>query len=325
LKALQIAEVLGPDGVLLVDVPEPKPKGSELLIRVEAAGLSFPDLLQSKGMYQIKPDLPFIPGGELCGVVVRAPHDSEFVAGDAVVAISNAACAELAVAQPAATFHLPKGMSFVDGAALLTNYHTAIFGLKCRGRLAAGESVLVLGAGGGVGTAAIQVARALNASKIIGLVSSEVKSDAALKAGADHTVYSTSDWKREVLALTAGQGVDLAYDPVGGDAFSDAMRCLRIFGRLVVIGFASGVIPEVKTNRILLRNIDVIGSVLGIALQEDPGLQTLLHSELERMVELGQVRPIVGQVVPLERAADGYRLLEDRQAVGKVVIEIGST
>jgi NADPH:quinone reductase len=323
MKALQIAATTGADGVALVDIAEPARRGSQLLIGVEAASVSFPDLLQSKGLYQVQPDLPFVPGTEFAGVVRQVPEGSSFAVGDPVIAVGTGALAEVAVAEEANTFRLPGNLSFEEGAALILNYHTAIFALKWRAHMEAGQSLLVLGAGGGVGTATIHIAKAYGAGKVIGLVSSAPKADIARLAGADEVVCTSEDWKARVLDLTGG--VDLVLDPVGGTAFDEALRCLKPFGRLIVVGFASGVIPTVKLNRVLLRNIDVLGSVLGIAVLNDPRLTSQLHAELEVMVDQGRFRPLVGHTVALDRAADAYRLLDDREAVAKVVVKIGSS
>lgn len=320
MKALEIQTLTGPDGVAVVERPEPADDGKTVIVEVKAAGVSFPDLLQSRGLYQLRPDPPFVPGLELAGVVRSAPQGSEFSTGDRVCGMGNGALAEVAVCRPGQLFALPDALSWEEGAALVMNYQTAVFCMLHRGGLRSGESVLILGASGGVGTSGIQVAKAVGASKVIGLVSTEAKAKVATDAGADATVLVSDTWKDEVLALTDGAGVDLVYDPVGGDRFLDGIRSLARFGRLVVVGFAAGTIPEVKVNRLLLRNVSVIGAAWGEAVAVDRDLPARIHQELLPMIESGAVRPPVGPRFSLDEGAAAFRALDDRSAVGKVVV-----
>ncbi|MFN0090952.1 MAG: NADPH:quinone oxidoreductase family protein [Acidimicrobiales bacterium] len=322
MRALEVQSLTGPDGVALVERPEPDDDGRGVVVEVVTAGVSFPDLLQSQGLYQVRPDPPFVPGLELAGVVRAAPAGSGFSPGDRVCAWTRAALAEVAVCRPREVFALPEELSFEEGASLVLNYQTAVFCMVRRGGLRAGESVLILGASGGVGTSGIQVARAVGAGPIIGLVSTEAKAEMAKAAGADHVVLVAQGWKDAVLELTGGRGVDMVYDPVGGDRFLDALRSLARFGRLVVVGFAGGAIPEVKVNRLLLRNVSLVGAAWGEAAAADPTLTADIHQELLAMISSGVVRPPVGAVVPLERGVDAYRLLAEREAVGKVVVRV---
>ena len=323
MRAIQVNELSGPDGLSVVDVPEPDDDGSSVVVEVRAAGVSFPDLLQTRGLYQIRPEPPFVPGMEVAGIVRSAPAGSGLAAGDRVCGMGQATLAEVATAGVHQLFPLPDTLSWAEGAGLVVNYHTALFCLIHRGRLSAGESLLVLGASGGVGTSGIQVAKAVGAGPVIGLVSTEAKAEVAAAAGADHTVLISDGWKDEVLALTEGRGVDVVYDPVGGDRFLDGIRSLARFGRLVVVGFAAGTIPEVKVNRLLLKNVSVVGAAFGEAMMVDRELSGRLHDELVPMVTTGAVRPPVGAAIDLEDGVEAFRLLDGRAAVGKVVVTVG--
>jgi NADPH:quinone reductase len=327
MKAIQIVDLTGPDGALqLVDLPEPEPThmlspGAGVVVEVHAAGVAFPELLQTRGEYQIKPPLPFVPGSEVAGIVRSAPDGATVKAGDRVAAFcALGGFAEMAVAPPFLTFALPDELDFAQGASLILNYHTAHFSLVLRGRLRAGETVLIHGAAGGVGTAALQVAKGLGA-RTIAVVSSEGKEQVAREAGADEVVRSDGPWKDEVKELTGG-GVDLVFDPVGGDRFTDSLRSLRETGRLVVVGFAGGSIPEVKVNRLLLGNTEVIGAGWGGYVMSRPEVNLEIGAEITRLIEQGFVRPIVGERFPLERAADALRVLDERRAVGKIVLDV---
>jgi NADPH2:quinone reductase len=324
MRALQIVELGGPGSLKLVDVPEPPrehmlaPDGG-VVVDVEAAGVSFPEVLQSRGEYQFKPDLPFVPGSEVAGTVREAPDGADVKQGDRVAAFCMlGGFAEVAVAPPWLTFRLPHALDFAQGAGLILNYHTAYFALKIRGRLAEGETVLVHGAAGGVGTAALQVAKGLGA-RTIGVVSSDEKERIAREAGADEVLRSDGPWKDQ--AKEAG-GADVVIDPVGGDRFLDSLRSLGEGGRLIVVGFTGGSIPEVKVNRLLLNNTEVIGAGWGAYVMSKPQLNVEIGAEIERLIESGHVRPVVGARFPLERASDALELIDGRGATGKVVLEL---
>jgi NADPH2:quinone reductase len=327
MRALQITELTGPDTALkLVDVAEPEPShlmtpGSGVVVDVEVAGVSFPEVLQTRGEYQIKPPLPFIPGSEVGGTVRSAPDDAAVKAGDRVAAFCMlGGFAEVAVAPAFMSFKLPDALDFAQGAALVLNYHTAYFALKLRGRLAEGETVLVHGAAGGVGTAALQVAKGLGA-KTIAVVSSDDKEAVARDAGADEVVRSTGPWKDEVKELSGG-GVDVVLDPVGGDRFTDSLRSLRELGRIVVVGFTGGSIPEVKVNRLLLNNTEVIGAGWGAYIMTKPEVNRTIGAAIDELIVAGFVRPLVGDRFPLDRAADALKLIDGRGATGKVVLDV---
>ena len=311
MRAVQIVELTGPDTALrLVDLPEPEPSNGQVLIDVRAAGVAFPEVLQTRGMYQMKPPVPFVPGSEVAGVVVET--------GQRVAAMCLlGGFAERAVAPAYLVFPLPDALDFAQGAGLILNYHTAWFSLVTRGRLQAGETVLVHGAAGGVGTATLQVAKGLGA-RTIAVVSSDEKEKVAREAGADEVLRSDGPWKDQAKELG---GADVIVDPVGGDRFTDSLRALRAEGRLVVVGFTGGDIPTVKVNRLLLNNISVVGAAWGEYSIRRPEVMAETHAEVTRLVDAGFVRPIVGARFPLERAVDAVRLLDDRGAVGKVVLE----
>jgi NADPH2:quinone reductase len=325
-RALQIVELGGPSSLELVDIEEPGPQhmlapDGGVVVDVEVSGVSFPEVLQSRGEYQFKPPLPFVPGAEVAGVVRSAPDGADVSEGDRVAAMTMlGGFAEVAVAPPFLTFKLPDELDFAQGAALVLNYHTAWFSLKLRGRLQEGETVLVHGAAGGVGTASLQVAAGLGA-RTVAVVSSDEKERVAREAGADEVVRSDGPWKDEVKELTGG-GVDLVLDPVGGDRFTDSLRSLREGGRVVVVGFTGGSIPEVKVNRLLLGNTEVIGAGWGAYVMTKPELNREIGVEIDALISSGHVRPLIGARFPLERGAEALELIDSRGATGKVVLEV---
>jgi NADPH2:quinone reductase len=325
-KAVQIVGLSGPDDALRVaDVPEPEAShmltpGSGVVVDVHAAGVSFPEVLQTRGQYQLKPPLPFVPGSEVAGTVRSAPAGASVKEGDRVAAFcALGGFAEVAVAPEFLTFPLADALDFAQGAGLILNYHTAWFALRLRGRLDEGETVLVHGAAGGVGTAALQVAKGLGA-RTIAVVSSEDKEEVARAAGADEVVRSDGPWKDEAKELSGG-GVDVVLDPVGGDRFLDSMRSLREGGRVVVVGFTEGSIPEVKVNRLLLNNTEIVGAGWGAYVMPKPDVNREIGAGVNRLVEDGFVRPVVGARFPPEQAADALKLIDERRATGKVVLE----
>jgi NADPH2:quinone reductase len=329
MRAIQIVNEDGPDSALaLVELPEPEPShmltpGSGVLVEVHVAGVSFPELLQTRGMYQMKPPLPYVPGSEVGGVVISAPPEASVKPGDRVAAFcALGGWAETTVAPEYFTFALPDELDFAQGAALVLNYHTAYFCLKTRGRLAPGETVLVHGAAGGVGTASLQVAKGLGA-KTIATVSTEEKRKIAEEAGADHVVMIADGWKDEVVELSGG-GVDMVLDPVGGDRFLDSLRSLAEDGRLVVVGFTGGAIPEVKVNRLLLKNTEVIGAGWGAYVMGKPDMNRQIGAAIAELMQAGVVRPLIGQRFALEDAAQALHTLDERRAVGKVVLDVRS-
>jgi NADPH2:quinone reductase len=327
-RAIQIIDESGPDSALkLVEIGEPEPShmltpGSGVVVDVHAAGVSFPEVLQTRGQYQFRPSLPFVPGSEVGGVVRSAPDGAAVQAGDRVAAFCMlGGFAEVAVAPE--FFCFPLGaLDFAQGAALVLNYHTAYFALKLRGRLSEGEWILVHGAAGGVGTATLQVARGLGA-RTIAVVSSDEKERIAKEAGADEVVRSDGPWKDEAKEISQG-GVDVVIDPVGGDRFTDSIRSLREAGRVVVVGFTGGSIPEVRVNRLLLGNTEIVGAGWGAFVMSKPQLNQEVGGAVSDLIDRGFVRPVVGARFPLEQAAEALKAIDERRAVGKVVLDVGS-
>jgi NADPH2:quinone reductase len=319
MRAQRITSLDGPEGLQLTDITAP-PVDGRLIIDVAAAGVSYPDVLMSRGLYQARPDLPFVPGVEVAGTVRDAPADCGFAPGDRVMAVTTlGGFAEVAAAPPALTWALPEQFSFEQGAGFLLNYHTAHFALTRRAALRRGEIVVIHGAAGGLGTAAIQVARCLGA-EVVALTSSAQKADVARSAGAQTVVDTGADWASLLRSLNHRRGADVIVDPVGGDRFDESLRCLAPGGRLVVIGFTGGRIPTVAANRLLLRNISVVGAAWGAWLRGDPSLFATTATALQPMIESGGARPIVGATFPLADAAAALRLIEERRATGKVVV-----
>ena len=324
---MRIVSLDGPQAVEAGDVAEPDgahfvTPGEGVVIDVHAAGVSFPEVLQTRGEYQLKPDLPFVPGAEVAGVVRSAPEGSGLQPGDRVAAATVlGGFAEVAVAPAFLAFHLPDALDFAQGAGLVLNYHTAWFALRIRAELREGERVLVHGAAGGLGTALLQVARGLGA-RTVAVVSSDEKERVARDAGAEEIVRADGPWREQVQELT-GDGVDVVLDPVGGDRFTDSIRVLREGGRLVVLGFAGGAIPEVRVNRLLLRNVSLVGAFWGGYAMGKPERCREIGAALDELIAAGAVRPIVGARLPLERAAEALELIDGRGATGKVVLDVG--
>jgi NADPH:quinone reductase len=321
MRAIQIASLDGPQAAKVVEVDEPDGDGL-VVIDVHAAGVAFPDALQSRGLYQYKPDLPYTPGAEIAGVVRSAPEGAGVTAGDRVCGLTMlcGAMAEVVALPADRVFKLPDSVSFEAGAGLLFNDLTVHHALLTRGRLAEGETVLVHGAAGGVGTSALRLAPAWGASRVIAVVSSEDKRAVAEAAGASDVVLADG-FKDAVKEMTNGRGVDIVVDPVGGDRFTDSLRSLAPGGRLLVIGFTGGDIPTVKVNRLLLNNVDAVGVGWGAWAGTHPGYLHEQWAELEPLLASGKVSAPDPVVYPLERAADAIASLEERSAKGKVVVQ----
>jgi NADPH2:quinone reductase len=318
-KALVAQELSGPAGLVYTDVDDVS--GDDMvLVDVGVAGVSFPDLLLIKGEYQLKLDPPFVPGTEVAGLVRSAPADSGFTAGQRVTGLSMlGAWAERVALLPASVQPTPDEID--DGAAvcLLGNYYTMYFALVRRGGLLAGETVLVLGSAGGVGTAAIQIAKALGA-KVIAMVHRPGATEFVESLGADVVLPLTDGWAQAVRDHTDGRGVDVVVDPVGGEAFDDAIRVLATEGRLLVLGFASGGgIPSVKVNRLLLRNVSVVGVGLGEFINRTPGAQAEIGAGLSKLVAAG-LRPPPPVRYPLSEGRAALESLADGGIRGKVVL-----
>lgn len=322
MRAAVVTRLDGPSAVEIGELPEPAPGPGDVLIEVHRAGVAFPDLLMTRGLYQARPEPPFAAGMEVAGVVVTAPAGSGLSPGDPVAALCGSGGHAQRVACPADwVFPLPAGMSFDVGAAATLNYLTAIFALEHRGRLAADEVVLVHGASGGVGTASIQVAAAAGARVIAVVADADRRGGPARQAGA-HEVIDVEGFKDAAREMTGGRGVDLIVDPVGGARFTDSLRSLAPEGRVLVLGFTAGDIPQVKVNRLLLGNLGVIGVALLEYWRVDPESPRRLWRRLVQLWEAGAVRPPIDAVLPLEHAADALRRIEERAVAGKLVLAV---
>jgi NADPH:quinone reductase len=321
MRAAQVTRLDGPDAVEVTEVDEPASGG--VIVDVHAAGAAFPDALLSRGLYQYRPEPPFVLGAEVAGVVRSAPEDAGIRAGDRVVGLTmlTGGMAEVAVLTPERTFKLPDNVSFEAGAGLLFNDLTVYFALTTRGRLQPGETVLVHGAAGGIGTSTLRLAPVLGASRTIAVVSTKDKADIATAAGATDVVLADG-FKDAVKDLTDGRGVDIVLDPVGGDRFTDSLRSLAPAGRLLVVGFTGGEIPTVKVNRLLLNNIDVVGVGWGAWTGKHPNALAEQWAGLEQLLSSGRLAPPEPVVYPLDEAAAAIASLENRTAKGKVVVRI---
>lgn len=319
MRAVQVVETTGPEHLEIREVEEPTPQDHEVLLDVHSVGISFPDLLLSRGEYQMKPDPPFTLGVDFAGDVVSGPG---FEPGQRVCGVLPwGGAAERAVVPAVCCFALPEATSYDAGAALPMNYLTAQFALAHRAGLREGETVLVHGGAGGVGTATIQVARGMGA-RTIAVCSTEEKADFARAAGADEAVL-LDGFKDAVMSLTDGRGVDVVMDVVGGDAFTDSLRVLASLGRLLVVGFAAGQgIPEVKVNRLLLNNVDVRGVGWGAFAMMRPGFMLEQWSALLPMLEAGTIAPPIGATYDLADFGQALLDLDARRTLGKSVVHV---
>ncbi len=321
MKAQILTEETGPSGLTLTDVDDPTPAQGQVAVDVKSCGVCFPDLLMSQGKYQLRLPTPFTPGTEVAGVVTSAPDGSGYSAGDRVLVMSVVGgFAEKVVAAPEQLLPIPDGLSFDEGAAMGINFQTAIFALKLRANLRAGETVGVLGSAGGVGVATIAVAKALGA-RVIAIVHRTGADDMLREVGADEVVALTDGWGDRIKELTGGLGVDVLIDPVGGEVFDEALRQVAPDGRFVVIGFAAGGIPTVKLNRVLFRNISVVGAAWGEYIRTHPAVPGELHTELTAMISAG-MRPPVNVTYPLADLPQALSDLENGKILGKAVIHI---
>lgn len=320
MKAQVLTAETGPSGLTLTEVDDPVPADGQVLVDVKSCGICFPDLLMSQGKYQLRLPTPFTPGTEVAGVVRSAPADSELAPGDRVLVTSVVGgFAEQVAAAPEQLLLLPEGLSFDEGAAMGINFQTALFALKLRAQTAPGEVVGVLGAAGGIGVASILVAKAMGA-KVIAIVHRTGAEEMLRALGADEVIQLGDGWGDKVKQVS-GEGVDVMIDPVGGDVFDEALRQVAPDGRYVVIGFAAGGIPTVKLNRVLFRNIAVVGAAWGEYVRTHPGVPQLLHEELTEMVADG-LRPPVNVTYPLADLPQALTDLAEGRILGKGVVHI---
>jgi NADPH2:quinone reductase len=324
LKALLCKEFGPAEKLVLADVAEPSPRAGEILIDNHAAGLNFPDTLAIAGTYQFRPELPFIPGSEAAGVVVDVGAGvDEFGPGDRVISSGvNGAFAERQCKPAGDVMALPDCMSFETGAGFAITYGTSYYALKQCARLQAGETLLVLGAAGGVGLAAVDIGHALGAT-VIAAASSDEKLDVACAAGAAHRLnYSECSLKDEIKSLTAGKGADVVYDPVGGDLSEQALRATAWAGRFLVVGFASGSIPRIPLNLTLLKNNSIMGVFYGAWAQREPAAYRQNMAQLFALFEAQKLHPLVSQVFNLEQYREAFSVLTDRRAKGKIIFDM---
>ena len=319
MRSVHVTSLDGPSGVRVVESPEPVRGDGEVLVEVHALGMSWPDLLLSRGEYQLKPELPFQLGVDFAGVVREPPDGSGFSAGDRVACVlPYGGGADLVSVHPDSVFPLPEAVSFEKAAAMPMNYLTAQFALETRAQVREGETVLVHGAAGGVGTASLQVAKGYGA-RTIAVVSTPEKADFVRGLGADEVVL-LDGFLPAVKQLTDGRGVDVVVDGVGGDRMTDSRRSLGTQGRLLVVGFTGGAIPEVRVNRLLLNNIDVRGVGWGAFAMARAGYMRRQWDALLPMIGSGVVDPPVGTTYPLEEVGRALTDLEQRAVLGKTVL-----
>ena len=322
MKALICNEFGSPDSLILAETEAPTPAKGEILIDIKAAGVNFPDILTVQGKYQFKPELPFIPGAEVCGIVTAIGEGvTSRKVGDKVFAtLQVGAFSEQCVVNEHATVALGATMSFEQGAGFAITYGTSYYALKQRANIQPGETLLVLGAAGGVGIATIQIAKAMGA-KVIAAASSEEKLDFACEAGADLRInYSTENLKDRVKELTGGKGADVIYDPVGGDLSEQAFRSIAWDGRFLVIGFASGPIPAIPLNLALLKGASMVGVFWGAWAARSPRESRDNFDELIAMVDSGKFSPLVTEVYPLDDFKAAFASISERRAKGKVIL-----
>lgn len=304
------------------DWPEPEFGEDDVLIRVKAAGLNFPDVLMIQGKYQFQPELPFIPGGEVSGVVEAVGEKvTRFKPGDEVVSMGQTGgFCELSAANQLTVFPKPSALSFQEAAGVAITYFTSYYALKQRAELKAGETLLVLGAAGGVGTTAVELGKLMGA-RVIAAASSDEKLETCRQLGADELInYSETPLKDAIKELTAGKGVDVVYDPVGGDFSEQALRGMAWNGRFLVIGFAAGPIPSIPLNLALLKGCSIVGVFWGRFTGEEPEVNLQNIRDLWELFEAGKLKPVVTDCYPLEQFRDAFTCMTERRARGKVIL-----
>ncbi len=303
------------------DLPRPSAQPGLPLIRVRAAGLSYALMLKIAGKYQVRDPLPFTPGLEVAGEVVEAPPGSRFVPGDRVMSMTNhGAFAEYTLVPESRTYPVPQGMPFPMAGGFLNGYQTAYVGLVRCGRVQPDDVLLVHGAAGGVGMAAVDIGRTLGAT-VIATAGSDAKLAACRRQGAHHAInYRDQNFVDAVMSLTDGRGADVILDPVGADVFDESRKCLAFEGRIVVAGFAGGRIPEIALNRLLLRNVGVIGFNLIGYWNQRPDLIDAAQAQLSAWYEAGKIAPLISRVLPMRRLPEGIAAVEARESIGKIVV-----
>ena len=323
MKAWRVSELGEPRHAMSLDeVPDPQPGAGQLLVRVLGAAANFADVLICRGLYQVKPPLPFTPGVELCGeVAALGPGTTGFAVGDRVIGTSvlpAGGFAELALMDTATTFTAPSALDDAQAAAFFIGYQTGWFGLHHRAHLQPGETLLVHAAAGGVGSAAVQLGKAAGA-RVIGVVGGPEKVEVARTLGADVVVdRHTEDFVAVVKDFTDGRGADVVYDPVGGDAYQRSTKCIAFEGRILLVGFAGGQIQSAALNHALVKNYSIVGLHWGLYTTKDPALVRACHDQLSKLAADGMVRPLVSERLDLDAVADGLQRLADGTTVGRV-------
>jgi NADPH2:quinone reductase len=326
MRAVQCIEYGSHESLTVVDVDDPRPASGQVLIEVQAASLNFPDLLVIRGLYQFKPEPPFIPGAEAAGTIVALGESVEGLSvGQNVTTVGVAdGFAELRVVDAASVIPLPAEADFEVAAATTMTYGTSYHALVQRAQMQEGETLLVLGASGGVGSAAVDIGKALGAT-VIAAASTDEKLSFCKDLGADHTLnYTTEDLRSRVKEITAGHGADVIYDPIGGDLAETAFRSIAWKGRHLVVGFSAGDIPKLPLNLPLLKGAGVMGVFLGAFTVREPELASANLAAISAMIADGQLRPRISEVFSLDQIVEAYDLLASRRAVGKIVITMNS-
>lgn len=324
MKAWQVRQLGEPlVAMTLNEIPDPEPGPSQVVVRVLATPANFPDVLMCRGQYQVRPELPFTPGVEVCGEIVALGAEvSGLGVGDRVIGspvLPHGGFAELAVLEGAGAFPAPSSLDDAQAASLFIGYQTGWFALHRRAHLQAGETLLVHAAAGGVGSAAIQLGKAAGA-KVIGVVGGEAKAEVARELGADVVVDRyEQDFVEVVKAETDGRGADVVYDPVGGETYARSTKCIAFEGRILVIGFAGGEIQSAALNHALVKNYSIVGLHWGLYNTQDPAAIRACHDDLVRLADAGRIRPLVSERLALSEVADGVQRLGEGTTVGRVV------
>jgi len=327
-KAWVVRQLGGPGSLNLEDVDPGEPAEGMVRIKVRAAAINFPDALMVAGLYQSKPDLPFVPGVEVSGEVVSAPSDAGFKAGDRVMAlVDNAGLtrggyAEVTDAAPGSVSRMPDRMSFEEGAGFTLVFQTGWFGLHRRANLKAGETLLVHAGAGGVGSAAIQLGKAAGAT-VIATAGSDEKVDVCRRLGADYAInYKTGDFVEEVKRITGGRGADVVFDPVGGDVYDRSTKCIAFEGRIVIVGFTSGRIPQAAANHVLIKNYSVVGLHWGLYPKRAPELIAPAARALLDLYDSGKIKPHISARIPLSEAPRALAMVAEGKSTGKVILTV---
>ena len=323
MKAVVCRVLEGPDALVIEDRPSPVPGPGQVLVRVRAASVNFPDYLMTKGLYQLKPELPFTPGMEAAGdILALGPDVTGWTIGDRVVATMRfGAFAEEVLASAEGLMAIPPGFDYATGCAFPAAYSTAWVALRRRDYVKPGETLLVHGAAGGVGLAAVELGKLFGA-RVIATIGDDAKADVVRRYGADVVINYRNGFREAVLEATGGRGADVIYDPVGGDVFDESTRCIAWGGRILIIGFAGGRIADLKTNMALIKGFSVVGVRAGEFARRDPPAGRENMEALLRLCAEGHINPHVSHRLPLDKAADAMKVLANRQVIGKCVLEL---